>query len=435
MAEIGSSFKKKDGNSIEKNDRLSLASLTRKHYILFALHNSFPYHSTGYAIRSHHILKTLQRGGISVLAATRLGYPWNLQEFAQQPWQEIDEVEGIQYMRLIPTQAENLRQSRNFLYMKAYADRLVELGRKYGVAAIHSASNFVNGLAGLSAARRLGVPFTYEMRGLWYLSRMVREPSFAYSQVCEYERKMEATVVCEADTVVTLSEALRQELIRWGVETGKVTLIPNAVDINKFVPQRCDRELKQKLGLQGKFVVGFIGSLKDYEGLDLLVEAVGQLASSGLSIGLLVVGDGYSRPRLEEVAAAWGRECVVFVGRVPFAEVNRYYTICDVCAFPRRGYQVCRYVPPLKPLEAMAMEKPVIVSSLLPLLEMVEDGNTGLVCGVDDGESLQAAIARLYQHPSMAATLGKKARQWVEENRSWEKIAAKYVAMYGKLGR
>jgi glycosyltransferase involved in cell wall biosynthesis len=273
------------------------------------------------------------------------------------------------------------------------------------------------------------------MRGLWYLSRMVREPSFAHSEIYEYERKMEATVVYEADTVVTLSEALRQELVNWGVEAGKVTVIPNAVDVKKFVPQSSDRELKQKLGLQGKFVVGFIGSLTEYEGLDLLVEAVGKLASSGLSIGLLVVGDGYSRQRLEELAADWGRECVVFVGRVPFAEVNRYYTICDVCAFPRRGYQVCRYVPPLKPLEAMAMEKPVIVSSLPPLLEMVEDGNTGLVCGVDDGESLQSAIARLYKRPSMATALGKKARQWVEENRSWEKIVAKYIAMYGKLDR
>jgi glycosyltransferase involved in cell wall biosynthesis len=244
---------------------------------------------------------------------------------------------------------------------------------------------------------------------------------------------MERAAVREADAVVTISEALKERLSHTGVKPEKITVIPNAVDIETFKPRSPNVELKKRLGLEEKTVVGFIGSLTGYEGLDLLIKAVAALVDRGAKIALLIVGHGYAEKKLRKTASYSHRNCIRFVGYVPFNDIKKYYSVIDIFPFPRKGYEVCRLSPPLKVLEAMAIAKPVIVSDLPPLLEMVKDGETGYVCRADDLQSLTETIQRLYENPDECQSLGEAARKWVAENRSWEDISGKYIDLYRKI--
>ena len=104
-----------------------------------------------------------------------------------------------------------------------------------------------------------------------------------------------------------------------------------------------------------------------------------------------------------------------------------------MCPFPRKAFDVCKYVPPLKPLEAMAMGKPVIVSDLPPLVEMVNDRETGLVCQADNVDSLQTAIAQLYHDSQLRKKLATTAQDWVKHYRDWDLISKKYLELYQNL--
>jgi glycosyltransferase involved in cell wall biosynthesis len=297
---------------------------------------------------------------------------------------------------------------------------------------VHSASNYPNGLAAAIAGKTKGARSIYEVRGLWHLSRATRRPFLDGSQRFKYEELMEVEAMNASDCVVALSEALADRMLSWGVDAEKITVVPNAVDTDRFKPLEPDESLRRELELGDSLVVGFVGSLQEYEGLDLLVEAASRLSAQGVKITVLIVGDGRSLGKLAaSVRAHRVGEQVKLLGRVPFEEVSRYYSIFDVCAFPRKDYEVCKLIPPLKILEAMAMAKPVIVSDLAPLLEMVTPGKTGLAFRVGNAASLAEALASLAEDSEARKEIGRQGRNWVSENRSWRRIAKLYLPLYG----
>lgn len=400
--------------------------------ILFALHYSLPYDPAGYAIRSHSILSHIRRHGLHVQAVTRPGYPWDLGEHAARPMRFEDVVDGIPYKRL--KNNYRLWERSDTEYIEKYACDLVGIAEAEDIVILHAASNFLNGLAAARAARTAGRRSIYEVRGLWYLSQAVKEPGFEGSDYFCYSQIMEKAAAREADAVVTISEALKNRLVDIGIEQKKITVIPNAVDISFFEMPEPDLELKRKLGLEGRTVVGFIGSLTAYEGLDLLIQAVIDLIDQGAKLCLLIVGRGYAESMLKKLASsASRRDSICFAGHVPFKEIRRYYSIVDIFPFPRNNYPVCRVSPPLKVLEVMATARPVIVSDLPPLLEMVKHGKNGIVCRADHLQSLTEAIQRLYENPDERRAMGAAARKWVVENRSWENISMKYIDLYRKV--
>jgi glycosyltransferase involved in cell wall biosynthesis/Flp pilus assembly protein TadD len=402
--------------------------------VLLPLHLSLPYEQTGYAIRSHSILKSLKEHGIDVLAATRLGYPSSfLSDYQSKSVPEEEEVDGIRYLRLNSEQKQTDIE-QDYAYVANYAERLVKVAMSHNASVIHSASNFENGMATVLAARRAGMKSVYELRGFWHLSRVAKMPQFRDSYWFSYCQSMESAVARQVDGVVVLSQVMRDELINWGVDSNRITIIPNAVDVNRFKPRAPDAALKRKLGLDGRFVVGFIGSLNEYEGVDLLIHAVAGLVEGGANISLLIVGEGSAKEGLENmVESAKMKQHTTFAGRIPFSDVVDYYALSDVCVFPRKGEEVCQYVPPLKLLEPMAMAKPTIVSALPPLLEIVRHEETGLVCGTDDVEGLQRELLKVYNNAGLGDRLGRAARDWVKANRQWSVVCQGYLELYRKL--
>jgi len=240
----------------------------------------------------------------------------------------------------------------------------------------------------------------------------------------------------EADRVVTLGEAMRADIIGRGVDPDHVVVIPNAVDPDDFVPRPTDPALRAALGFtSGDVVLGYVSSLVGYEGIGHLLSAIALLRARGRPVRGLIVGDGVERAALQHLAVQLGLgDDVRFVGRVPVAEVQRWYAQIDVFVVPRTNDRVARAVTPLKPLEAMALERAVVTSDVPALRELIEPGVTGLVFHAEDPVSLADTVEPLLDDPGARVRLGAAARDWVATERTWRHNGARYRRLYAELG-
>jgi glycosyltransferase involved in cell wall biosynthesis len=245
---------------------------------------------------------------------------------------------------------------------------------------------------------------------------------------------MEADAALRADRVITITGALRDELVRRGVPADRITVVPNGVDTARFTPLPRDEALAAELGMTGKTVLGYVGSVLDYEGLELLLEAAATLRVERDDFAVLIVGDGAEYEAMIARSQGLGLDGVVtFTGRVPHADVERYFSVIDVAPFPRWPLPVCEMVSPLKPFEAMAMAKTVVVSDVAALAEIVTDGQTGLVHTKGDAGSLTAALRRLLDDPDLRRRLGTAGLAWVRGERDWNTLATRVDAVYAEL--
>lgn len=386
---------------------------------VYFLHFSLPYSSVGYATRSHGLIAGMQAAGWDVKAYTRCGFPYDFKpELDGQAIPDVDSVDGVDYHRLLEGGRRGSTESE---YLLTCADSYERVLRRERPEIVHAASNYVTALPALIAARRLGLPFIYEIRGFWEITRSSRDNEFENSARYALMRHFEGVVARAADQVYTLTSAMRDELIRRGVDAAKISLIHNGVDPTRFVPLAPDARRAELLGLTpGTPVIGYVGSFVDYEGLDDLIHACSSMAERGVRFRLLLVGDGAESNRLRDLAARAGlTDTVLFTGRVPHEEVESYYSLIDICPFPRKPWEVCEMVSPLKPFEAMAMRKVVVVSSTHALREIVDHERTGLVFQKGDPDALAEALTRLVDDPALRDSLAENGRAWAVEHRSW----------------
>ncbi|RRR18461.1 hypothetical protein DS079_09655 [Brachybacterium paraconglomeratum] len=408
----------------------------RRDHVLYMLHNALPHHSGGYATRTHGLLTELGRAGWDVDGVTRLGYPYDMPKMADVPDLPPHEVVGeVDYHHLL-TGRQIEKKNPMHDYVSRYVDALLPLAREERPAILHGASNHWNGLAAVMAGRILGIPSVYEVRGLWEVTRGSRDPEWGRSDQYRYIARMEADAARGATKVLAITQALKDELIERGVDEDKIVLVPNGVDTERFTPLPRDEELASELGVDGRTVIGYVGTIVDYEGLDLLLEATARLKRSREDFRVLIVGDGAKLEELQASAAEQGLDDVVtFTGRVPHEEVERYYSIIDVTPFPRLPLPVCEMVSPLKPFEAMAMGKAVIASDVAALAEIVTPEMNGLLHEKGSAESLTEQLTALLDDPPLAARLGSRARDWVVAERDWTAMAARIAKAYEEISR
>lgn len=403
--------------------------------VLAVLAQSLPHRSGGYATRGHGILTSLQTMDWDVLAVTRLGFPydfWPADDPREVP--EHDVVDGLTYRRLLEPDERAYPTTPMASYIERFATRIEAVAREHGSALIQASSFQNNGLAGLRAARRLGVPFVYEMRGLEDLMKVSRDPGFAETDAYRYMTGLELHIVQQADLTFVITEALREEMIRRGGPADRIVVLPNGVHVDQFTPRQPDEALIDELGLRGRTVIGYAGSLVDYEGLDLLLQAAATLKATRDDFAVIIVGDGAQEARLHRLARELDvLDVVTFTGRVPHAEVSRYLSIFEITPFPRLPLPVCELISPIKPFEAMAMGTACITSSVAALTEIVEPDVRGLVFDKGDADDLARALTRYLDDPELRATMGRQAREWVLAERDWAQVTAIMDDAYRRL--
>lgn len=404
--------------------------------ILYLLHNSLPYNSAGYATRSHGIITGLREIGWNAVGVTRPGYPFDRPEAKvdDDSVPATDIVAGVPYHRL-SINRERMPKAPFADFQEIYTKRLVRLAKSEKAGLIHGASNYWNGISGVAAARQLGVPSVYEVRGLWEITRISREPEWHDTDEYRFMAEMEAEAARNADVVLALTRALKEELISRGVDGKKIVVTPNGVDPERFIPRAPNLALKQKLGLGAGLTVGYVGSILDYEGIDTLLESIALLRDSGLEFNALIVGDGSFYQQALSLAQELGiADFVKFTGRVPHDEVEDYYSIIDICPLPRHGLPVCEMVSPLKPFEAMAMGKVIVGSNVDAIEEIIQPGVNGLLSIKDNSADLALRLEQLVRAPNEVYELGRSSREWVVKNRSWNSIAGIIDQAYRNAG-
>jgi PEP-CTERM/exosortase A-associated glycosyltransferase len=396
--------------------------------ILHILDHSLPLHS-GYTFRTLSILQEQRRIGWET---------FHLTGPKQDSGERLEEtVDGWRFFRTpfngkwlarLPVVAE-------FAMMNALSHRLEAIARQVKPQLLHAHSPVLNAIPALRVGRRLGIPVLYEVRAFWEDAAVdhgrTREGALRY----RLTRALETYALKRADAVTTICEGLRADIVARGIDPLKVTVVPNAVDIEKFMLGRePDESLRDELGLRGAIVLGFIGSFYAYEGLALLLEAMPKMLAAEPRVRVLFVGGGVQEANLKQIAARLSLEDKVrFAGRVPHEEVNRYYDLIDVLVYPRLPMRLTELVTPLKPLEAMAQGRLLAASDVGGHRELIRDQETGVLFRAGDVDALAAKVLELLADSRRWGELRAGARRFVETERNWTSSVGRYRQPYYRL--
>ena len=399
--------------------------------VLHILDHSLPLHS-GYTFRTASLLREQRKLGWETLHLTS---PKHEQSSGRHDGALQEQVDHWTFHRTPMARASGLPVLREMQLMRALERRIDTLIQEHRPHILHAHSPVLNALPAARAARRAGLPVVYEIRAFWEDAAVDHGTTTEGSLRYKATRALETRAMKRVDHVFTICEGLRGDILGRGIPASKVSVIPNAVDIASFEPGgQPDPELQAQLGLQGAKVLGFIGSFYAYEGLDLLLEALPQMLQRDPSVRLLLVGGGPQDAALKAQCQALGlADKVVFTGRVPHAQVQRYYDLIDVLVFPRHPMRLTELVTPLKPLEAMAQGRLLVASDVGGHKELIEDGQTGHLFKAGDRQSLADVVMRVLSAPADWPRVQANGRRFVEDVRNWRNSAANYVPVYERL--
>jgi glycosyltransferase involved in cell wall biosynthesis len=403
--------------------------------VLHIVTDALPAVSAGYTVRTQEIAVAQRAAGLDPHVVTRIGFPVTAGTIDGR---QLVTVDGVPYHRLLPW----VMPGRADTIATEGLRRAARLVAELNPAVLHAASNYANAVGALALREATRLPVIYEVRGFWedtWLSRHTGSGGETTGELADSDRyrrsrALETHCMRSADLVVTLGEAMRGEIIERGVPEDKILIVPNAVSADFLTPLPDGTAPRRSLGVKdGEYVVGLVSSLVAHEGIGTLLDAVKILNDGGVPVRALIVGDGPELGALRRHAAALGLDAI-FTGRVPMTAVREFHAVLDVFVVPRTRDRVCQLVTPLKPVEAMASGRAVVVSATSALGEIVKDKVTGMLVPPQDAEALAACLRRLLADPELRKKLGDAAREWVARDRTWERNAERYRDAYARLG-
>ena len=393
--------------------------------ILHILDHSIPLHS-GYTFRTRAILEQQRKRGWQTFHLTS-AKQLNVQR-------DKETVDGLDFYRspALGTVTSKIPLFNQWAVVQSLQKRLDEIIPEIKPDILHAHSPALNGLAALAMGKKYNIPVVYECRAFWEDAAVDHGTTSEGSLRYRITHALETHVFKRAAAVTTICEGLRQDIVQRGIDAKKITVIPNAVDIEKFsFAQPADVALQKKLGLDNKIVLGFIGSFYAYEGLPLLLEAMPIILKQQPGLRLLLVGGGPQETVIQQKVADLGlQDAVIFTGRVPHEQVQDYYNLVDIFVYPRLPMRLTELVTPLKPLEAMAQGRLVIASDVGGHRELIQDRQNGYLFKANDADALAATVAELLAHQSRWDDIRQQGRRFVEQERNWPKSVARYESAY-----
>ena len=345
-------------------------------------------------------------------------------------------VDGIDVLRVATYLAANRGTTRRILnylsYMLSATTFASGLARPDLVIA--TSPQFFCGWAGVLTSRLRRVPFVLEIRDLWPQS-IAAVGALRNPRLLGLLERLERAMYRAAKHVVTVGQGYRRELLSRGVPDERLTVIPNGIDRARFAPRAPDLELKRSLGLDGRLVVGYSGTIGMASGLDVVLRAAVRLREGGRSdIAFLLVGDGAVREELTAEARRLGLERdVVFAGRQDPARMPAFLSICDVCLVHLRKVELFTTVLPSKIFEAAGMARPILIGVGGEAREIVERAGCGEYVEPENHAALVDAVLRLAADPPRRTALGEAGRAYVAQHHDRDRLAADYLALLERV--
>lgn len=402
--------------------------------VLHVLDHSWPILS-GYSIRSRNLISAQRRLGERVMVLTS---PLHQLDDAKAAETTVDEV---QYFRTPLTGAmaraalrRRLPLLREYAIVRALRQRILQVISHNSISLIYAHSPSLCGLAALQAARRKKLPFVYEIRAFWEDAAVDQQRTSINSLRYRCTRALESYVARNADAVSAIATHMLDELHSRGISRAKLFHVPNGVDLERIATVPRDENLARELNLNDVPVMAFFGSLYRYEGVSWMVRAAATLRSRGHKFQILIIGRGEDRAAIEgAVRDCNASEYVRCLDAVPHEQISRYYSLADIVVYPRRSVRLTELVTPLKPLEAMALAKPVLASSVGGICELVEDERTGLLFRPEDQNDFCRQAERLLISPSLRKQLAENGRAYVAREKSWAVLGRRYSEIYDAI--
>jgi glycogen synthase len=388
----------------------------------------------GYTSRSRYIVNNQKALGLDPVVLTSV-------RFENKHLCSMEEIDGIRYHRTLPPMPSPILEAidgrpyaKEAMEIHHLRRRIVDVARRERPDLIHAHSSILCGIPGYLAARQLGLPYVYEIRAFWEDAAVDAGTNVPGSLKYSAIQRAETELAKHSDALIGICEGIKNELIARGLPSEDVFVVPNGVETDRFQPMATDEALKAKYGFTGKTVVGYIGTFAAFEGVRFLVQALIELIKGGRDdLRGLIVGSGPTYDAIKQLTVDAGlTDKILHPGQVPHAEVKGHYSIVDILAYPRDSQRITELVTPLKPLEAMAMEKAVIGSDVGGLKELITDGETGLLHRHEDARDLAAKIVRLADDPGLRTHLGKQGRQHMLKTRDWRKIIESHFSVYDR---
>lgn len=381
---------------------------------------------SGYTFRTRAILKAQMANGWEVAGITGARHT--------DAGPEVEVVDGLTFHRTakpaaVPSPLAEWREIRAFA---AGIDHLID---SWKPDILHAHSPVLTALAALGVAKRRQIPLIYEIRAFWEDAAVGNGTGSEGSLRYRATKALETYAVRRADAVAVICEGLKSDLLTRGIAADKIMVSPNGVDLELFGdPPPPDTALASSLGLVGADVIGFIGSFYDYEGIDDLITAMPALQALQPNAHLLLVGGGPMEAALRAQAERSPAAANIhFVGRVPHDQVERYYSLIDILAYPRKKMRLTDLVTPLKPLEAMAQRRLVAASDVGGHRELIKDGVTGSLFAPDNPQAITDALSDLFSKRERWDERRTIARAFVEQDRNWSSNISRYQPVYHKL--
>jgi glycosyltransferase involved in cell wall biosynthesis len=274
--------------------------------------------------------------------------------------------------------------------------------------------------AGVELAQRLQVPFLLEVNAPLHLE----QAKYRQLVLMRTAEKLEQRILNSADALLVVSTALADYSRRLGVPSERITVLPNGVNPEQFHPTVSGERVRSLYKLDGRWVIGFVGSLRPWHDLNTPLAAVKLLANADERFHLFIVGEGPQMEQLRKLGAGY----ITCTSAVAHQQIPQFMAAMDVVVVPY-AEDVGLYFSPIKLFEAMAMAKPIIGARIGQVAEALIHGETGLLYKPGDAEDLADKIRELLAMPDCGTGLGAAARQWVVDSRTWEKNAGQIVSV------
>ncbi|MGO1257379.1 MAG: glycosyltransferase [Brachybacterium sp.] len=401
-----------------------MAFLAEPDRVMYCVHSTPVFNSNGYSTRTRGVANGFREADVDVRVVARAGYPWDHRTDVPKPAiaRTVRRLDDVDYVHL---PGSGLGRVPLDHYLIEAADAFTREALLQRPEVIQSASNYRTALPALIAARRLGVPFVYEVRGFWEMSQAAAVPGWDRSEQFRTIAALETLVAEEADHVLAITRQVKDDLVARGIPGAKISIAPNAVDVDEFAPLPKDVVFAAAQKIRTDVpVIGFAGSMVSYEGLATLLEASALLTERGTDHQVVLAGSGPEEVSLRALRDRRGLQNVTFLGRLPMTDMPRLLSTFDIVPLPRLSLPVTEMVSPLKPLEAFAAMKAVLFSDVAPHRDLAgAHQERGTLFAAGDPESLAVQLQALIADADLRRDLGRAARLWTLDKRSWPRIA------------
>ena len=291
------------------------------------------------------------------------------------------------------------------------------------------------GLSGwwLGFARR--IPFVFEVRDLWPESLTAVGIGSENSMLHQTLARIARFLYDHSKRIVVVSPAFKDRLIEdWRVPAEKIAVVENGVETDMFSPFAVPNEnIRGHLGLEGKFVASYIGTMGNAHGLETLLDAASELQGTNPNIVFLLIGEGAEKERIKAAAKTQGLANVRFLDQQPREKIPAYIRASDTCLVLLKKTDVFKTVIPTKMLEFMSCARPVILGVDGQARQIVEEANAGIVVEPENSRALVQAIRSIEANRGTGKTLGENGRKYIVERFSRASTAEKYIEVLHQL--